>query len=241
MSIKYCSLIAKVEKVVLVESTVTESYDYRIKPLVPTILKKNVCDIIEIEGDMLVTYLRTKKVIFICVSESKHGDERPRRFIEQFAAMVIKEFDGIDNILPTDGVGKLALQAKLDLKFNNLLANFDTGMYKNKDLISGMNKDLEDIKHDIGDSIKKIVGDKDNLDEMLLTSKKIVAKAEEYKDDAHILEKETRCLKPWMIYLMIIFIVLITVYTCFSFYLCGNLSLFCERKIVRSRPRLLFG
>jgi hypothetical protein len=235
MSITYCSLIAKSEKILLAESTMSESFDSRIKGLIGTILKKNVCDTIEIEGENLVTYLRTKKVIFCCVAPTKHGEERPRRFIEQFAGMVIKEFESIDNIVPQGNFGKLALQAKLEVKFNTFLGSFDTGMYKNKDIIIGMSKDLDEMKQAMGISIKKMVNNKDELEEMLIVSKKITHKAEEYKEGAKELEYETRCIKPWMVYLLVVIVVLFIVYTAFALYYCGAMTLFCEKKKATSR------
>lgn len=226
MTITYCSLIGKADKVLLAQSTLSDSYDIRIKNLTNTINKGQVSDIIEIENDQLVTYLRTKKVIFICVSPSKHGDERPRRFLEQYISSMVQEFGSIDNILPKEPK-KLSLQTKLSLKMNSLIESFDTGMYKNKAMIRGMNDDLTEIKQDLSNNIKKLVKNGDNLDEMLLVSKKINIEAKEYKEGAEELEYETRCIKPWMMYTFIVVLVLIIVYTVFAISRCGNLSIFC--------------
>ena len=74
MSITYCSLVAISSHILLSESTKSESYNKRIKNLFSKIFKKNICDTIEIEGNQIVTFLRTKKILFICVSDIKQGE-----------------------------------------------------------------------------------------------------------------------------------------------------------------------
>ncbi len=231
MSITYCSLYAKKEKILLAESTTTESFHSRIKSLLNSILNdKEILNIIEIEGENIVTFLKSKKVVFICVSKSSHGHERPQRFIESFATMCVKEFGTVDQIIPEGGANHLCHQLKLNIKFNKHLDNYDTGVYSNKQLISEMNKDLQDIKHDLSQGIKKMVGNNDELEQMLVISKNITVKAEEYKEEAKVLEVQTRCFKPWMGITLIIMLVLLIVYFIFSLYLCGSLTVFCERK-----------
>jgi hypothetical protein len=230
MSITYCSVIARSEKILLAESTRSESFNNRIKSLHSQIIKKNICDTIEIENGQRVTFLKTKIIIFTCVSPTKSGEDRPRRFIEQFAAMVIKDSGGVDNVIPTDSVGKLCLQSKFDVKLNKLIEDFDTGIYGNKELINGINDDLDEIKHEMGKNIQNMVANQTELDEMLLVSKNINLKAAEYREDAKTLERETRCCKPWMMILLIVILVSFIVYCIFAIYLCGSLSVSCERK-----------
>ena len=233
MSITYCSIIAKSEKILLAESSTSESFDTRIKTLLPTILKNNVLDVIEIENDNIVTYLRTKKIIFICVSKKDYGEERPRRFIENFASNVIKEFGNLDSIIPPDGlVSKLCLNNRLNAIFNSLVESYDTGaqINKSKSVVKSINRELDEIKHDMRDNIKKIVNNNNDLEDLLLTTQKINDKAKEYRENAKELEKETRCCKPWMIIVSVVFLVLALVYTIFAIYLCGSMTVFCDRK-----------
>jgi hypothetical protein len=233
MSIIYCSVIAKNEKILLTESTTSESFNNRIKSLYNQIIKKNVCDTIEIENGQLVTFLKTKKIIFTCISPVKYGEERPRKFIEQFAAMIIKDSGGVENIIPKDQVSKLCLQSKFDLQINKLIKDYDTGMYGSKEIIDEAQNDLNDIKHEMGKNIKKMVANQTELDEMLLVSQKIKTKAKEYKEDANTLERQTRFCKPWMIICLIVILISIIVYFIFALYLCGNLSVTCERRKIR--------
>ena len=144
--------------------------------------------------------------------------------------MVIKDSGGVDTIIPTDSVGKLCLQSKFDIKLNKIIEDFDTGIYGNKELINGMNEDLDEIKHEMGKNIKNMVANQTELDEMLLVSKNINLKAVEYRDDAKTLERNTRCCKPWMIILLIVILASFIVYCIFAIYLCGSLSVSCERK-----------
>jgi hypothetical protein len=236
MSILYCSVIAKNEKILLAESTVTESFNNRLKSLYNQIIKKNICDTIEIENGQLVTFLKTKKIIFTCISPVKYGEDRPRRFIEQFAAMIIKDSGGVEMIIPNEKISKLCLQSKFDEKLNKLIQDFDTGMYGSKELINEMQNDMNDIKQEMGKNIKKMVANQTELDEMLLVSQKIKTKAKDYKEDAKTLERETRCCKPWMIIFSIIILVSFIVYSIFVLYLCGSLSVTCEKK--NAPPRL---
>jgi hypothetical protein len=237
--ILYCSLIAKNEKVFLAESTLCASYQIKIKTLFCTITKGNVSDVLVLDSsnDLIVTYLRTKKIIFVCVSLSKDGEERPKRFMEQFVGLVVSDFGSLDNLIPqyesesnNNTLSSLCLQEKLESKLNLLIHNFDTGIYKNKEKLNEMNADLSEMKHNMSSNIKKIVGNNDDLQKLLLVSKNITNKSEEYKNNAKQLEYETKCIKPWMIYLAIILIVILIVYTICALYFCGNMWVICDRK-----------
>jgi hypothetical protein len=236
MSITYCSIYSKKEKVLLAESTSNDSFHNRVKNLFSSIVSdKEILNFREIEGNYLVTSLKTKKVIFVCVSKEPYEKNRPKRFMESFAGMVIKIFGNVDSIVPESGCSHLCLQSNLSLNFNQHIESYDTGVYKDRNVINEMNKDLSDIKHDLSQNIKKLMANSDDLDQMLLVSKKISSNAVEYREEAKVLEMETRCFKPWMGILLIILLVLLMVYVIFSLYLCGSLTVFCERKkIVKS-------
>jgi hypothetical protein len=236
MSITYCSLYSKKDKVLLAESTSNDSFHSRVKNLLASIVSdKEILNFKEIEGENLVTSLKTKKIIFICVSKEPYERNRPKRFMESFAGMVIKIYGNVDNIIPETGCNHLCLQNNLSLNFNQHLDSFDTGVYKDRNVINEMNKDLSDIKQDLSQNIKKLLSNSEDLDQMLLVSKKISSNAVEYREEAKVLEMETRCFKPWMGIVLVILLVLFMVYIIFSLYLCGSFTVFCERKKI-ARP-----
>ena len=101
-----------------------------------------------------------------------------------------------------------------------------------------MSKDIDTIKTELNASIKKIVISKENIDGMLETSKKLTLDAQEYKQEAIVVHNETKCIKPWMIYFLIVILVLFVTYTVFAFYLCGNFSVLCKSKFYN--PDILY-
>jgi hypothetical protein len=233
MSISYCSLYSKPDKILLAESTSVNSPDHRIHNLLGTIIKSNnLTDIIEIENKQLVTYLKAKKLILICTSHKDDGEERPKRFMEQFFTKIKNIYPDIGTVIPSQPqyVFKLCLQSQLGKELNGLIESFDTGIYKNKALVMQINHDLNDIKTDITIGIKKVVKGNEDMQQLLLTSQKISSGAKEYYENVVELEKETRCLKPWMVYVLIGMFALLVVYVVFALYRCGNLSMFCEKK-----------
>jgi hypothetical protein len=226
MPVSYCSIIAKHEKVLLAESTLHESMDWRVKKLCDTILHGKSSDGIEIENNQILAYSRTKKVILICIA-GKGEQNKIKRFMEQLVGELIKEFGSLDGILTKD-VHRLCIQTRVELKLNKLINEINTGLYEGRDLIHGMTDDLVEIRHELHENINKVVKSNENLDELLITSKKIKIGAHEYKENAKELEVQTRCLKPWMVYMLISCLILFIVYTVFALIRCGSMSLFCD-------------
>jgi hypothetical protein len=226
MPITYCSLIAKNEKVLLCESTVNESMDRRVHLLIDHMVKGKSSDGIEIENGYVVAYSRTKRLIFTCIA-LKDENTRIKRCMEQLVNEMIKEFGSFDQMIPKE-IHRLCLQSRTELKINKIIDDVNTSLYDNKGLITGMNSDMQEIKHDMQENIKNIVKNNEDLDQLLLTSQKIKSHAIDYKDNAHQLEVQTRCLKPWMVYVLISALVLLIVYTVFALVRCGSMSLFCE-------------
>lgn len=230
MSIIYCSIYANKEKLILAESTTCESFHVRIKRLLSSILSdKETLSSREIEGGHLVVALKTKKIIFMCVSKGSHSNDRIQRFLKSFIELINKQFGTLDSVIQ-EPLKNLCLQKQLNTNLNKLLESYDTGVYKDKAMIDEINKDLSDIKQDLSKGIRNMVNSAGDLDELLLISQNLNIQAVEYKEDAVILEKETRCFKPWMGITLIVILVIIIVYIIFSLYLCGSLTLFCERK-----------
>ena len=230
MTIFYCSLYSRTNQILLCESTKTSSFHKRIKGLFSVILKNGQEDTIEIENGELVTYLRTKKIIFICISNLSIGKQKPIRFIQNLAKGVIKDNNGLDMLTDKDSIKKMCLQEKYETFLNNFLDDYDTGINNNNELISNMTNDLNEMKKELNTTIMNVINNKEGLDELLLVSKDIKTNAKEYKQNAKELEVQTRCCKPWMIILSIVLLILFIVYTIFALYLCGSMSLFCEKK-----------
>lgn len=230
MSITYCCLISRSEKLLLAESSSKENYDKKVFKLFQTIMKENVNDIIEVDDNFILTYIRTKKIVFICLSHKYMGEDRPRRFIEHFVNLVINEYKSIDNVIPHNPNEqiKLCLQKTLGEKLVTLLDSYDSSMYKNKQKINHLTNDMNEIKVNMNHQIKKMVHNNESLESLLATSQHLKKDANEYKQNAKELEKETRCFKPWMGYALIVIAIMLIVYAVFSLYHCGNLSIVCS-------------
>jgi hypothetical protein len=224
----YTSLLAKNEKLILAESTLCASFNQRVKSLLKRMLNGVIGDSIEIEDDMMITYIRTKSVLFTCVSPVNTGYEKPKKFLKQLIELVLKDFKAIDQIVP-ETVSKMCLQTQLEKKLNNLINDFDTGVNESKKVIEENFKIVEDIKVTMRDNIRTVVDNRDELNQMLLTSKNIENKAKEMNASSKELEYRTRFCKPWMIYCGIFTLICVIVYVVFSIYLCGSLSPFCEK------------
>lgn len=231
MPILYCSLICKNDKILLAESKKSESFNKRIKSLFKKMLVGNVGDVIEIEDEKIVTYLRTKHTIFICVSSNKTSSDRPKRFLKRFLEIIIAEFKSLENIIPKNtSVTKFILQERLENKLNSLIEEFDTEIVKSTETIINITKDMNDIKVNMNTNVKKIVENDNDLNELLVSSKKLNVNSTEFKNASKNLEKETRCIKPCVLYLLMVTIIMIIVYLIFGFYFCGSATIFCERK-----------
>ena len=231
MSIIYCAVIEKRNKMIIAESKGQESFYKRIKSLIKTMLVGNVGDVIEIEDEKLVTYIRTKYTIFVCVSYGKYTTDRPKRFLKKFLELMIAEFKSLDSIIPAnETITKLFLQERLEKNLNTLIEEFDNDIPKSMDNIIEINKDVNDIKLNMNLNFQRLSGNDSNLNEMLISSKKLNETSGIFRAESNNLERETRCLKPWMIYLMGFTVIILFVYFIFSFYVCSSPSIFCERK-----------
>jgi hypothetical protein len=230
MSLDYCCLIAKKEKVIIAESNFKQaSYSKLIMPTINTMIKGALLDFIELEDSKLITYFKAKRILFVCVSRGVDGKERPKRFMENFINLVNSEYGTIDNLFNDfPKITRNCANEKFETKFNKILDDFDTGL-NSRGMIGKIQSDLDEIKKDLNKNIKTMLDNNNDLDHLLLVSKNINKTAEEYKEDAKVLEYETRCIKPWMIYVLIILIVLGLVYLVFALARCGDLHIFCER------------
>jgi hypothetical protein len=231
MSVEYCCLIAKKEKVIISESNYKDnpSYSKRILPTVPTMISGHMMDFIEIEMEKAISYFRTKRIVFVCVQSAKVGKEKPKRFLEQMVILINNEYGNINGMLDSiPKISKNCLQDRLEDKFNKLLDDFDTGLYNNRGSIATMNADISEMKLDLNNQIKIILDNNNNLNELLVVSQKIQTNAEDFKANAKVLEYETRCFKPWMVYTIIVLTVAFIVFIIFALVKCGNLSIACN-------------
>ena len=231
MSIIYCAVIEKTNKMIIAESKTQEPFYKRIKSLINKMLVGNVGDVIEIEDEKLVTYIRTKHTIFVCVSYGKYTTDRSKRFLKKFLELMIAEFKSLDSIIPANvTITKLFLQERLEMKLNTLIEEFDNDISKSMDNIIEINKDVNDIKLNMNLNFQRLASTDSNLNEMLISSKKLNETSAFLRAESKNLERETRCLKPWIMYLMGFIVIILIVYFIFSFYVCGSPSIFCERK-----------
>lgn len=237
MPIVYCGLFSRQGQIVLAESTYTKSYSSRIGSLINSMYKKeNTSPIgsIEIEDNEMVTYCRTKFLVFVCISpKDDDGEAKSKQFLqERLIPGIMNEFNrDTDSIVnPSkkgDALTTLIHQSRLSKLLNTEVANTDTGIRKNPK-IKQLDESLNMIKSDLKETIGKQLQDNDNLESLLQTSEKISKEAVEYKENAKELEYQTRCIKPWMIITSVIIVVLIIVYIVFSLLRCGDLNIFCK-------------
>jgi hypothetical protein len=241
MNVEYACIMTKSDQLLLAQSTSFPSQEKRINKLLPTIMKGDITNVMEIENDRDVVYVKTKKLIFICVSH-KLIPEKTKMFMEQFISSTIKEFSGLDNILNMPSSNRLCLQNRLGTKINDLIFEANNGVYKNKtkSMIYEMNSGMLEIKKELQTNIKRMTQNEVNLKELLLSSKKIQEDAEEHKQLAEEVVIATKNLDPiplctksirnCVIYIFISAVILFAVYTIFAIYRCGNMNLFCDKE-----------
>jgi len=157
------------------------------------------------------------------------GEERSNRFMITLVEFLKSEYGNIDYISEkVANLENLCLQKDLGPKLDHLLSDFDTGIYKNKEKIKEMISDVNLIKSNVNISIKHMLQEHDNLDELLLKSKHLDEDALKMRNESKQLEIETRCIKPWLAYTLIFLFVGVIVYVVFAFVRCGNLRIICD-------------
>ena len=230
MSINYCCIIAKKEKILLAESTTSVSSWSRITMLFQNIIHgKTNTGQVEIENDEILTYAKAKEIVLICRSEVKLGEEKPGRFLESFISLLKTEFGTLDYIIDKNKpMNTNCLQKRLGFKLDTLLKDFETGLLVNKHVLKDMNHEMEGLKTTMNQNIKNMLKENDNLDELLIKSKKLENDAAIMKQEAVDLELNTRCLRPWMAYSLIFLLVCSIVYVIFAIVKCGSLKIVCE-------------
>ncbi len=230
MSINYCCLIAKKEKILLAESTGSTSSWTRINLLLQSITKNQAkSGQIEIENEQMLTYAKSKDLIFICRTTTNQGTDRPSRFLEELINLLKAEFGTLDNIINL-ATNTLCLQRRLGGRFDGLIKDFETNININKELFKDVNNELDEIKSTMNKNIKNMLKENDCLDELLIKSKKLEAEAIVIENEAKVLEQQTRCLKPWMAYTLIFLLVCGIIYVILALVRCGNLSITCNNE-----------
>jgi hypothetical protein len=78
-------------------------------------------------------------------------------------------------------------------------------------------------------NIKNMLKENDNLDELLIKSKKLESEAIVMSQEAKEMEMQTRCLRPWMAYSLIFLLVCSIIYVIFALVKCGGLKIICDK------------
>jgi hypothetical protein len=191
MSILYCCLILNKEQIKIAESSSDTQFNMQIKSLLPQIFKNTVNDRIEFES-YLLTYTRSKEIIYICVSPKKVGEEKPRYFLD----LLIKKLNSKDielheTIEARKANKTLGLINKLQGPINNQINYFNSGFENANDSIINIQKDIDEINKDMRIKTAKQVEGMTNLKENLLTT------TENLKHQAKFFQKNTNETKKW--------------------------------------------
>jgi hypothetical protein len=241
MSILYCSLIHNKEKTKIAESSIGKNFKMQIKNILPEIYKNSINDRIEFE-DYFLTYTRSKEIIFLCISPKRVGEERARFFIEGLINKLCgsrnqsnKAYASIRDCLEKHNSVKELLIYENDLQkiIDEEIKNFNTGIEDNYLKIQNIQKDVDIIKKDLNKAIVDNAKNAGDLEQLLLTSKKVENLGNEFKKGAKNLEGQTRCCcKPWVVttismsvlLALIMIYVIVAVIRCNSYY-----NAFCSK------------
>ena len=232
MPIDYCCIIARKEYTLMAQSTTSSSSWNRIKPLLKKISEnKTTAGKIEIENDLILSWAKSRHIIFMCRSPVGNGqEERTERFLESLINLIKAEFGNLENIIDKNkGVTLLCLQSRLETKLDNLIQDYkpQDQLQRSKTDLNMISNDINELKNQMNINIKTILKDNNNLDELLIKSQKIDTKAIEMVKEVEKIEIETQCIKPWMIYSVIAFFVSGIIYIIFALVRCGNLNIIC--------------
>lgn len=232
MSILYCSIILNGDKHKLAETKDGKQFKMQIKNLLPQILKGIVSDRLEFENYYL-TYIRLKEITFICVSLKKLGEERPRKFIETLINKLISTYGGVKELLDKCDLKELSLQKELSIPLENHIEDYNTGVDVQLYRIDEMKTDVDDIKQDLKKGVKQAAQNLGDLNEILLTTKRVKDNAKAFRKDAREAEGATRfCCKPWVKRLFIILAIIVFLglaYIVAAIIRCNNFNLFCSK------------
>lgn len=224
MNIVYCAVVGQKDNVILADTSRNyDNYNDKVAHMLRSIISsKNIIESLEIENNQFINYVKHKnKIIILCISNETINSEKYKTFFVKFKDIIIREFHSIERVVPPNPE-HLCLQDRLNPQLEKLMKDYENVLYQDKSLIKNINNDLDDIKLELNTAIAKVVSKDGDLIELLEKSNNINKEAFIMKNNAEKVEYESRCIKPWMWVLIILFIVLFIAYVCFCLTRCGS-------------------
>jgi hypothetical protein len=228
MSITYSSIIKSKDNIKIAESSNFIKYKMWIKNILPEISKGITSDRFELEDNYL-TYIKTKEVIFLCISGKKFSTDRPNKFLEVLIARVNKMYENLSIMVEKT---KKELSLSEEINIDNIINEFNSGLEKGFDQIEVINTEVGEIKNELKHGINQIVKNLNTLDEALLTSNTLKKNANFFKKQTkEIKNRSYCCCRPWIFWVSITLTTLLTlfiIYVVISVIRCGDLKITCE-------------
>ena len=216
MSISYCSVICKEENIMIAESTKCTSHWNKIKKLLDKINKGIFTNSFEIENDLMLSYVRTKTLIFIVISTSRINEDKINRIMTQLIEKLKNDFGGLDRIIENKHIFKLCMQDDISPKLDKIISDFDSKVNNNKEIFKDMQLDVDGIRMSLNKNIREMLKDNEDLQEMLIKSNSLEANANIYKAESREVKNATKCFKPWMAYSLIFVLICSILYLVFA-------------------------
>lgn len=226
MSILYCSLVLTKENIKVAQSSKGSFYDMQIRNNMTQIKEGSVNDRINFD-DKIITYTRSKEIIFIAISLAKYGENLGRRFIEHLINRIV-DLGNIKEMLSQVKLKELCLQTKLEPVIDECMSKFNSD---DNMRIREIQSDVDEIKLDLKKGLTNLRTNIEDLDELDKQAKKIKLLGKEVRDDAKKAKENSRCCKPWMVITIIIASVilgLVLIYGVISLIRCGDLNIACR-------------
>lgn len=233
MSILYCCLILNKEQIKIAESNSNSLFNMQIKSLLPQIFKSTVNDRIEFDS-YLLTYTRSKEVIYICVSPKKVGDEKPRLFLESLIRKLNSKDIGLSEEIERRKESKtLGLIKKLQGPIDNQISYFNSG-FEDRDQILEIQKDVDEIKREMRiNTTKQVSGMAELKENLLKTTENLKGQAIDFQKNSNETKKWTRfCCKPIAkkyLTISLIILTLLLIYYIIAKIRCDSFNAFCSK------------
>lgn len=211
MPISYCCLVSNATKILLADypQGFNESNWMRISNLLTKIQNGPYTDDFKIENSQMVTYVRTKHIIFTCISVENTKDSI-HVFLEKLIRNIKSEFIKLERLISSTSLAKRCQQEKI----NPLL----------DELITEMNKEI----HEKSLTLDKILFcDQENRTEKLLPRMNNTCNSKLERTDVSVKNN-----KIWRILIVILgsLVIIAIVYGSLSYSICGNVwNLFCRK------------
>jgi hypothetical protein len=222
MNVVYCAIIGIPDGVLLAETkNINNYYENLVSPLINKLIRTtNILDSYEIEENRYINFVKHKnKILLLCISKDNINSEKYKTFFTRFKDILLQNFGSIQKAYP-ENPSDLCLQERLNPELENLIKAYGENLYTNKGMMSEMNHNLDVIKGDMSKMITKVVNDYDGLNDLELKAKLINNEAKIFQELSHKVEYESKCMKPWMWVLMIIFVILLIGWICFCLTRC---------------------